>query len=88
MPFLPSNFDIAPTCEFCTKGESFSVTCRILVQLRSLISQVTQTFDMKLPQQAFSMLCSLTHLQQQAGSLLIISASLKFILGIEIAEAN
>jgi len=34
------------------------------------------------------MLCSLSHLQQQAGSLLIISCSLKFVLGIEIAKAN
>ncbi|XP_065909402.1 calcium-dependent secretion activator 2-like isoform X2 [Dysidea avara] len=41
-----------------------------LVHLRSVISEVPQTYDMKLPQQAFSMLCSLCHLQQQAMKLL------------------
>ena len=39
---------------------------RTMVQLDSVIGDVTpHTFDMRLPQQAFSMLCSLSHLQEQ-----------------------
>ena len=39
------------------------------MQLDAVISDVIpQSFNMRLPQQAFSMLCSLSHLQEQASS--------------------